>query len=77
MQGENGFSSNDSSDDDIAVGKELRKEYRSAKQTRLLKEKEFHNDKSKIKPPKFYEIKEGEEFAGLNGNPLTSTQSSK
>jgi len=77
LQDENGFSSDDSSDDDTAVGKELKKEYRSAKQTRLFREKELHNDKPKIKPPKFYEIKEGEEFAGLNGNPLTSTQSSE
>ena len=30
-----------------------------------------------IKPPKFYEIKEGEEFVGSNSNRLTSIQNSR
>lgn len=30
-----------------------------------------------IKPPKFYEIKEGEEFAGSNNNQVNSIQNSR
>lgn len=36
----------------------------------------MHNE-SKIKFPKFYEIKEGEEFVGSNSNPLFSTKISR
>lgn len=34
------------------------------------------NSEPTIKPPKFYEIKEGEEFVGPNGNRLNSVQDS-
>lgn len=35
------------------------------------------HSESAIKPPKFYEIKEGEEFVGSNNNKLNSTQNTR
>lgn len=69
----------------------MKSEYRSAKKRRIAAEREERKNSEKnsdddnfsdvddeptIKPPKFYEIKEGEEFVGLNSNRLESTNNS-
>lgn len=79
-----------SSDEDQKWVKELKSEYRSAKRKRIATEREdrkksenednsddssVHSEPT-IKPPKFYEIKEGEEFIGSNSNQLNSVQNS-
>lgn len=79
-----------SSDDDQNWTKQLKSEYRQAKKRRITTEhmenrklennsyngendSNVHNE-PKIKPPKFYEIKDGEEMVQSNINHPTPTQ---
>lgn len=69
----------------------MKSEYRSAKKRRIAAERDERKNAEKIsdddnfsdddepiiKPPKFYEIKEGEEFVGLNSNRLESINNSR
>lgn len=79
-----------SSDDDQNWTKQLKSEYRQAKKRRITTERIEHrksennnyngenvHDESTIKPPKFYEIKDGEEMVQSNINQATSTQNSR
>ncbi|VVC44623.1 Hypothetical protein CINCED_3A023654 [Cinara cedri] len=78
-----------SDDNDQSWTKELKSEYRAAKYRRIEAERDevmksenifnvkdnIDSDLNKIQP-KFYEIKEGEEFVGSNNNQLNSTNNS-